>query len=473
MAYEKLKIQELLKAYDSDALTPGEVREEYCRQAAALDEKYNLFISLPEGKKSSRHFIPAAAADNLCLEGNRTTCGCRLMENYQSPFSAFTLEKAAAIGFEILGKTNLDELGIGDSAGVSCFKTTLNPRAAGFRAGSGAAAAVAAGAVKAAFASDATGGLRQSASCTGVVGIKPTYGRVSRRGLIEFAPSLDQIGVIAGNVEDAAFSLAAISGFDIKDPTSSEEPVDFYPLAAQVGGEPLKLVCPGQWQEAGGADSVVTAFFTGLLAVFARQGITVETVSLPGLKGAALAAALIGSVEAFSTLANFDGIRFGTRTPGKHLQDMYTQTRTAGFGSRVKEYLTLGALVSSGDKYQDYFLWAQRYRRLLKEQLLAVLEDNPVIVLPTLPFIPPPLDREETGLVVAADAYTAPANLAGLPAISLPAGTNKGLPFGVQLIGAPFREGELLRTAARLEEIISSPGLAPEFTGGVRDDNRL
>ncbi|HHX77730.1 MAG TPA: Asp-tRNA(Asn)/Glu-tRNA(Gln) amidotransferase subunit GatA [Firmicutes bacterium] len=460
MAYEKLKIQELLRAYESNSLTPDEVREEYFRQAADLDKKYNLFITLLEEKKSSRNFIPAAAADNLCLEGGRTTGASRIMENYQSPFSAFALEKAAAVGFAVLGKTNLDEFGIGDSAGISCYKTTLNPRAAGFRAGSGAAAAVAAGAVKAAFASDATGGLRQQASCAGVVGIKPTYGRVSRRGLVEFAPSLDQIGVIAGNVEDAAFSLAAISGYDIKDPTSSEEPVDFYPLTTQDGVEALKLACPGEWQEAGGADPVVAAFFTELLAFFDRQGIKVETVSMPALKGAALAATLIGSVEAFSTLSNYDGVRFGSRTPGKHLHDMYIQTRTAGFGSRVKEYLTLGALVSSEDKYEDYFLWAQRYRRWLKNQFLAVLKDNPIIVLPTLPFAPPPLDWEDTGLVAAAAAYTAPANLVGLPALSLPAGlSDEGLPLGIQLIGAPFREGELLRAAARLEAILPSPGL--------------
>ncbi len=459
MAFEKLKIRELKKAYAHNSLTPREVRDECYTKITGLDEEYGLFITLLPGKESDREFIPAAAADNLCLEGSRTTCASKLMAEYISPFSAYALERAIAQGFGIVGKSNLDEFGIGDSTGISPFKTTVNPWRAGYQAGSGAAAAVASGAVMAAFASDARGGLRQAASYSGVVGIKPTYGRVSRRGLVDYASSLDQVGVITRCVEDAAYCLAAVSGRDLKDPTSVNEPVNFYPLTNDTPN-PVILACPREWREAPGLQEPVLGIFEKTLAALAGRGIEIREVSLPDMQAASPVATLIGSVEAFSNLSNYDGIRFGKRIPGEHLQDMYIQTRTAGFGPRVKEFLAFGALVSSGENYQDYFVWAQKCRRLLQDRLQAVLQANPLIILPTLPCTPPPLSREEQEFGSPGDVYTSLANLAGLPAITLPAATHEGLPVGLQLIGRPFQEGPLLSAAALLEEIISFPGLA-------------
>lgn len=459
MAYTKLKIEELTKAYASGSLSPQKVRKEYQQKVVHLDEKYGLFITLFPHKESDRVFIPAAAADNLCLEGGRTTCASRLMAGYDSPFSAYALEKAMAAGFSIQGKTNLDEFGIGADTGASPFKTTINPWQNEHRAGSGAAAAVAAGAVMAAFASDARGELRQAASYTGIVGIKPTYGRVSRRGLVDYASSLDQIGVMARCVQDAACALAVISGPDKKDPTSLDKPVDFYPLAKKPAGS-LKLACPREWREVQGLESSAEKAFAKTLSDLAKEEIEIKEVSLPALKTAALVATIIGAVEAFSNLANFDGIRFGERTPGEHLQDMYIQTRTAGFGPRVKEFLTLGALLSSGNRYQDYFLWAQKCRRTLQAEIQTVLAETPFLILPALPFALPPLSREEPGLKSNGYIYTSLANLAGLPAICLPAGIHEGLPIGLQLMGGPFQESALLNAAIKVETIIDFPGLA-------------
>ncbi len=459
MALEKMKIQSLKKAYEGSYFSPHEVRDEGYEKGAGLDEAYGLFLTWLPKKDSDRHIIPAAAADNLCLEGERTTCASRIMENYHSPFSAFALEKAAVAGFEVVAKSNLDEFGIGDSTGVSPFKTTVNPWKEGHQGGSGAAAAVASGAVMAAFASDASGGLRQEASYSGVVGVKPTYGRVSRRGLIDYASSLDQVGVLGRCVEDAAYALAAISGHDPKDPTSIDRPVDFDPPLKQPGG-PITMACPREWQEAKGLDAAVAKVFGKTLEHLSSQGIQIEEVSLPALKWSSPVTALIASVEAFSTLANFDGIRFGERTRGEHLQDMYVQTRTRGFGPRVKEFLTYGALVSSGKNYQDYFLWAQKCRRFIRDQVLALLENSFFIILPTVPFAPPPLEEKSPGPEPKGHIFTSPANLAGLPAVSLPAGIHDALPVGLQLIGRPFGEGPLLQAAALLEDIISFPGLA-------------
>jgi aspartyl-tRNA(Asn)/glutamyl-tRNA(Gln) amidotransferase subunit A len=464
MVFASLKIRELKKAYQTNSLTPQEVRKDYAHKAARLDEQYGLFITLLKGRESDREFIPAAAADNLCLEGDRTTCASSLLTGYNSPFSAYALEKAMAAGFGILGKTNLDEFGIGVGKGASPFKTTHNPWKAGYYAGSGAAAALAAGAVMTAFASDARGELRQSASYAGVVGMKPTYGRVSRRGLVDYASSLDQVGVITRCVEDAAFALSAISGHDLKDPTSLNKPVDFYPLPK--ASTPTKLACPREWRSAEGLEASVVKSFEETLRKLAKAGVEIQEVSVPALKQSSLVAMIIAAVEAFSNLANFDGIRFGERTPGEHLQDMYIKTRTAGFGQRVKEMLTLGALVSSGKNYQDHFLWAQKYRRVIKEQLEAVLEETPFLILPTLPFAPPALSRQEPGLEYRGDTYTSLANLAGLPAISLPAGIHEGLPIGLQLVGRPFEEGALLNAAANVETIISFPGFNPEGEEG-------
>ncbi len=457
MAFAKLKIRELKKGYQNNSLSPQEVRKYYHQRAASLDEQYGLFITLLKGKAADREFIPAAAADNLCLEGDRTTCASSLLTGYNSPFTAYALEKAMAAGFGILGKTNLDEFGIGTGTGISPVKTTGSPWKAGYYAGSGAAAALAAGAVMTSFASDARGELCQSASYAGVVGIKPTYGRVSRRGLVDYASSLEQIGVITRCVEDAAFALAAISGYDIKDPTSLDEPVDFYPLPKS--STPMELACPREWRSAEGLEAPVVKSFEETLRKLAKEGVEIKEISLPDMRISSLVSLIIASVEAFSNLANFDGVRFGERTPGEHLQDMYIKTRSTGFGQWVKEFLTLGALVSSGKNYQDYFLWAQKCRRVIKEQMQTTLEETPFLILPTLPFSPPPLSQRESGLEYKGDTYTSLANLAGLPAISLPAGIHEGLPIGLQLMGRPFEEDALLTAAANVENIIAFPGL--------------
>jgi aspartyl-tRNA(Asn)/glutamyl-tRNA(Gln) amidotransferase subunit A len=444
MAGGNLTVKELFALYNDGSLSREELEEKCPELSAKTDTKYHAFLSrTKEVNPAGVPAYPCVAADNICAEGPATTCGSAMLGGYRSPFTATALEKAFAAGFCLLGKTNLDEFGIGDCTGRSFLKTSLNPGALGHLAGSGAAAVVAAGGAVAGFGSDARGGLRQSASFCGLVGLKPTYGRVSRYGLIDYASSLDQIGVMAGSVEEIALALRAISGFDSKDPTSRQTPPDpdFSPAGARIA------VLNG-WDQVQGLTEGVKTVFNKTVARLPH----VEEVPFPYLPLVTVTAAIIGAAEAFSNLANFDGVRFGQRAEGGHLQDMYVKTRTAYLGERVKEFLTFGAFVSSGKNHRDCFLWARKNRGAIYRSLMSLLSEYDFILLPTVPFPAPALYYSGNGVDNAADVYTAPANLAGLPAVTVPAGLAGELPVGVQLTGRPFAEAALLKMAEVLAE---------------------
>ncbi len=447
---EKKTLKELFVSYNAKKISRQELNSSCVKILAKIDTNYHAFISYAEDiDLGERPLYPSVVADNICLEGLKTTAGSEILEDYQSPFTAFALEKAYGNGFRFLGKTNVDEFGIGDYTGTSYYKTTLNPFSENYLAGSGAAAAVAVGGATAGFASDARGGLRQAASFCGLVGLKPTYGRVSRRGLIEYASSLDHIGVLAQTVSDAAFSFKCISGVDPKDPTSQEGPI-----RSDSGDLKGKIACLQGWDKVEGLTDAVREVFEGSMRHLKDVAGEVKEYPFPYLPLATRTVSLIGAVEAFSNLANFDGIRFGKRAKGDHLQDMYMQTRTAYLGERTKAYLTFGALMSSGKNYQDYFLWAQKNRRVIFDTLMRLFLEVDFILLPCVPHQAPVLTDldDKDNLENPADVYTSLANLAGIPAITVPVGLHKGLPVGIQLMGRPFSEAALLKMAKALEE---------------------
>jgi aspartyl-tRNA(Asn)/glutamyl-tRNA(Gln) amidotransferase subunit A len=447
---EKSTIRELFSMYNKKDIARHELKESCTDILQNIDSEFNAFISFTEDFCiEDGPAFPCVVADNICVENLKTTCGSEILEGYKSPFTAFALEKAFSQGFTLLGKTNLDEFGIGDCTGESFYKTTLNPCSTDHLAGSGAAAAVAAGAAATGFASDARGGLRQAASFCGLVGLKPTYGLVSRRGLIDYASSLDQIGVLAANANDAALGLSGISGFDGKDPTSQEIPMD-----EAIDIKKIRIATLQGWDKVDGLTGEVKEVFENTLSTFSAADIDTFEVPFPYLPLSAITSSVIGAVEAFSNLANFDGIRFGKRVDGDHLQDMYIKTRSSCFGKRVREYITYGALMSSGKNYREYFLWAQKNRRAIYNSLTGLLKEYDFIILPTLPFTAPLLSEKDslTELNNAADVYTSLANLAGLPAVTVPAGVSGNMPVGVQLLGRPFSEEALLKMAKILEE---------------------
>lgn len=457
MSINESKISGILQKSKQESFNQEEFFNEYIGISKKVNKTNNAFISIfQDFKNYEGQIIPCVVSDNICYKEGKTTCGSKILENYTSPFNAFALEKSFEKGIGVLGKTNIDEFGIGDSIGASYYKTTTNPWNSQCIAGSGAAVVVATGGAKLGFSSDARGGLRQSASYCGIVGVKPTYGRVSRRGLIDYASSMDQIGVFADNVVDAAYGLSSISVYDEKDPTSQDVPLNSFNFQKQdLTG--IKLAFLNDANLSNTINAEINNCLNKVLKTCKKSGATLGEIPFPYLKITPLVSAIIGAVEAFSNLANFDGVRFGTRSEGKHLQDMYIQTRTSNLGSKVKDFLTFGAFLSKGENYNKYFLWAQKCRMKIYNKLLQVLDEYDYIILPTTPSCAPTLTylEENVELVNSADVFTALANLSGFPAISLPAGECDGLPMGIQLIGKPFSENNLLETVKVIEEQIS------------------
>ncbi|MEX2218265.1 MAG: Asp-tRNA(Asn)/Glu-tRNA(Gln) amidotransferase subunit GatA, partial [Phycisphaerales bacterium] len=448
--------------------------------------------------------VPIALKDNLCVGpedgGGRTTCGSRFLENYESPFSATVVRRLAAAGAIIVGKTNLDEFAMGSSGENSAFGPTRNPwdhaRIPG-GSSAGSAAAVAAGMVPAALGSDTGGSIRQPAGFCGIVGLKPTYGRVSRYGLVAFASSLDQVGPMARTVADAAAILGVIAGPDLHDSTCSpREPEDFT-RALETPVESLRIGIPRQARTSANHPAVAAAL-ENAAAVFRRLGAEVIDVDLPHADYGIAAYYIVAPAEASSNLARFDGIRFGRRAelgPGETLMDLYCRSRGEGFGAEVQRRIMLGTYVLSAGYYDAYYLTALRARRKIKDDFDAVLAGTEDTAEDTggraagggtqaargtagpgrchallMPSAPTPAFRlgekaADPLAMYAADVYTVGANLAGLPGITLPGGfAREGgveLPVGVQLIGAAWDEARLLRIARTLERELALPHHTP------------
>ncbi|HSL21206.1 MAG TPA: Asp-tRNA(Asn)/Glu-tRNA(Gln) amidotransferase subunit GatA [Vicinamibacterales bacterium] len=403
--------------------------------------------------------VPVALKDNLCTRGLATTAGSRVLEHYRPVYDATAVARLERAGAVVVGKTNCDEFAMGSSTEHSAFGPTKNPhdhtRTPGGSSG-GSAAAVAAGLVPLALGSDTGGSIRQPAALCGVVGLKPTYGRVSRYGLVAFASSLDQIGPLSTTARDAALALNAIAGADPHDATCSTRPVPDYSAALTGDVRDLRIGVPRRVLGEGVDDEILRAC-DAALASFAGRGAAVLDIDLPHAASAIPVYYLIATAEASSNLARYDGARYGRRAAidgGDGLAAMYERTRGEGFGAEVKRRIVLGTYVLSAGYYDAYYLKAQQVRTLIGRDYAQALERVDLIALPTTPTPAFRLgERTEDPLqMYLADVFTVGVNLAGLPGISVPCGRSaEGLPIGLQLVGRPFDEATLLRAADAFE----------------------
>ena len=409
--------------------------------------------------------VPVALKDNLCTRGIDTTCGSRILEGWRPPYDATVVERLAGAGAVAIGKTNLDEFAMGSSTENSAFGPTRNPldtsRVPGGSSG-GSAAAVAAGFAPLALGSDTGGSIRQPAALCGTVGVKPTYGRVSRYGLVAFGSSLDQIGPFANSVEDAALLLEVIGGHDPRDSTSIPEasPDLLGGLGQGVEGLRIGLISelmggPDQAASVEGIADDVRARVEQAAEVLAAAGATVEHASVPSTIYGLSAYYLIAPAEASSNLARFDGVRFGLRGDADTAAEMNTATRTAGFGDVVKRRIMLGTYALSAGYYDAYYGKSQKVRTLIQQDFARAYESFDLLLSPTAPTTAFPLG-DKTGdpmLMYLNDVCTIPSNLAGHPSMSVPFGSgDDGLPVGVQVLAPALAEATMFRAAAVLEE---------------------
>ena len=405
--------------------------------------------------------VPVAIKDVLALEGFPATAGSKILEGYRPPYTATAVKKLAGAGAVFLGKLNCDEFAMGSSNENSAYGAVHNPhdldRVPGGSSG-GSAAAVAAGMAVATLGTDTGGSIRQPASFCGVVGVLPTYGRVSRYGLIAFASSLDRVGPFAANVCDAATMLRVIAGHDPMDATSSPLPVPDYTDELDKGVRGMTLGVPAQYF-AEGLDSEVKAAIEGGIERLRAAGAQIRKISLPHTRYAIPAYYVIATAEASSNLARFDGVRYGLRAPQSDtLATMYRRTRDVGFGAEVKRRILLGTYVLSHGYYDAYYRKAQQVRRLLADDFLRAFKEVDAILTPTAPT---PAFRigEKSGDPVAmylADIYTVTASLAGICGVSVPCGKSRdGLPIGMQILGRHFDEGTVFRVGRALENAIA------------------
>ncbi len=451
-------------------LADGSVTSEELVKAslAAIEEKnpkLNAFVSTYEralddaraadarraggGEVGPLHGVPVAVKDNILVAGERVSAGSRILENYVGAYDAAVVVRLKAAGAILVGRTNMDEFAMGSSTETSHYGATRNPwdaeRVPGGSSG-GSAAAVAAGLVPAALGSDTGGSIRQPASLCGVVGLKPTYGRVSRYGLIAMASSLDQIGPLARTVEDAALLLAAIQGADPKDATTVSSPDAFVPALETEGVKGLRVGLPREFFVEG-MDERVKDLVTDAVRVLERGGAEIREVSLPHAPSALAAYYVNMPAEASSNLGRFDGMRYGLSMPGARLEETYGRTREEGFGPEVKRRILLGTFVLSAGYADAYYRQAMKVRTLIKRDFDEAFKEVDVLAGPTSPSVAWKLGEkfDDPLTMYLSDIYTISANLAGVPALSLPCGFADGLPVGLQLHARPLDEASLFR----------------------------
>jgi aspartyl-tRNA(Asn)/glutamyl-tRNA(Gln) amidotransferase subunit A len=416
------------------------------KQADAIDRRRDAWRDAPLAG------VPVAVKDNICTLGVRTTASSRILESFVPPFDATVITRLEAAGAIVIGKTNCDEFAMGSSTENSAFGPTRNPwaldRTPGGSSG-GSAAAVAARIAPLALGSDTGGSIRQPAAMCGVVGLKPTYGRVSRYGLIAFGSSLDQIGPLTTSVADAAIALGVLAGHDPADSTSAAEPVADYEAALTGDIRNVRIGVP-QRLLASGVDEAVASAFHAALGVLAGRGATLVDIDLPHARFAIPVYYLVATAEASSNLARYDGVRYGIRAGhSRDLKTMYSATREAGFGAEVKRRIMLGTYVLSAGYYDAYYLKAQQVRTLIGRDYDDAFARVDVVAMPTAPAAAFRLGEKASDplQMYLNDIFTVSANLAGLPAISVPCGFARQLPVGLQLTGRRFDEATLLRIA--------------------------
>ncbi|MCE5312400.1 MAG: Asp-tRNA(Asn)/Glu-tRNA(Gln) amidotransferase subunit GatA [Nitrospiraceae bacterium] len=473
MKLNELTIHELRKLLDNREITPSEILNDVYNRVDAVEYRVKAYISITKegaakmaddaaamiagGRPNLLTGIPIAVKDNMCTEGIRTTCGSKMLADFIPPYESTATSKMLKQGYVLTGKLNMDEFAMGSSTENSGFHTTKNPWSTECVPGGssgGSAAAVAADECIAALGSDTGGSIRQPASLCGVVGMKPTYGLVSRYGLVAFASSLDQIGPLTKDVTDSAILLNAIAGHDTLDSTSA--PVTVPDFAESLGKDikGLKIGIPGEYF-IDGMDKEVEASVKDAIRKLESLGAIPVEVSLPHTGYAVATYYLLATSEASSNLARYDGVRYGFRAQGKDLIDMYMNTRAQGFGPEVKRRIMLGTYALSAGYYDAYYKKAQQVRTLIKQDFDRAFESVDLIVTPTAPtpaFKVGEKSKDPLQMYLS-DIFTISVNLAGVPAISLPCGfSSSGLPIGLQIIGRHFDESSIFRAAYAFEQ---------------------
>ncbi len=436
----------------------------------ALAEARAVDARVAAGEALALAGVPLALKDNIWVAGRHTTCASKILEGFRPPTDSTVAARLRQAGAVFIGRANMDEFAMGSSTENSSSHATRNPwdveRIPGGSSG-GSAAAVAAGFVPAAFGSDTGGSIRQPAACCGVVGFKPTYGRVSRYGLVAFASSLDQIGPLARSVADAARLYRVVAGFDPRDSTTADRAVGDPEAALERGVEGLRVGFLEEG-EPDGLDPEVAANLEDARRIFRDAGADVVSVSVPRATVAIAIYYVVASAEASSNLARFDGVRYGPRATDRDLAALYVESRTAGFGAEVKRRILLGTFALASGYYEAYYGRAMRARQLLSDDFDRAFERADVLVCPS---IPAPAFRigEKTAdplTMYLSDVFTVPASLAGLPAISVPSGlTRGGLPLGVQVLGPRFGEDAVFAAARAVEARAGFPDAPPRAAG--------
>lgn len=473
-------VKELQNMLADQSISSEEIHQIYLNRIKSMNDSINAFISIEsdeislssEQKNSEIKGIPYALKDIFCSEGDKTTCGSKMLANFVSPYDATVVRNLREKGTVILGKTNMDEFAMGSSNETSFYGNVLNPwdeeRTPGGSSG-GSAAAVAAGMAPIALGTDTGGSIRQPAALTGITGLKPTYGRCSRFGMIAFASSLDQAGILSISAEDAAIFLEHMAGYDQKDSTSSIEEVPKYTefLNNDLTGKVVGL--PREFFD-GSLDSKYQTLVTESIHEYEKMGVQFKDISLPNIKYSVPTYYVVAPAECSSNLARYDGVRFGHRsTQGTDLDSFYKQTRKEGFGPEVKRRIITGTYVLSAGYYDAYYLKAQKVRQLINQDFLNAFEEVDVIMGPTTQQSAFKLgDKlDDPVSMYMNDIYTISSNLSGVPAISHPIGFVDNLPFGLQVIAPHFMEHDLLNIVHQYQMStdwhLQTPALCREF----------
>lgn len=475
----KLTVSETLDGLKAKKFSAVEVAKDYIK-AAEDNRRLNAYVletpevALAQAQVADSNYakganrplegIPMGIKDLFCTKGIRTTACSHILDDFVPPYESTVTQKLLGAGVGILGKLNMDEFAMGGSNETSYFGSVINPYkadnsdadlVAGGSSG-GSAAAVSANLCAAATGTDTGGSIRQPSALCGVTGIKPTYGRCSRYGIIAFASSLDQAGPIAKSVKDCALLLNVMSGFDTKDATSANVAVPDFTQFLNRDIKGLRIGIPQEYHPEG-LNAEISKLWEQGAAMLKARGAEIVDISLPHTKYALAAYYIIAPAEASSNLARYDGVRYGLRVDGNGLDDMYINTRTAGFGKEVKRRIMIGTYVLSAGYYDAYYLKAQKIRRLIRNDFIKAFEQCDVILTPTAPTPAFPIGdksmQENPINMYLNDVFTVSVNLAGLPGISIPMGLSEhGLPLGLQLIGQAFDEGRLFQVASALEQ---------------------
>jgi len=470
-------------ALSKKEISSVELTQHYIKRIQKNDKLLNSFITVLEeesinkakeadkkiskGQKSSLLGLPLAHKDIFCMSGTRTSCGSKMLEHFIAPYDATVVSKLESAGMVTLGKTNMDEFAMGSSNETSYYKAVLNPwnkkMIPGGSSG-GSAAAVAARLIPVATGTDTGGSIRQPAALCGITGIKPTYGRVSRYGMIAFASSLDQGGVLGASAADCALILEAMAGFDIKDSTSIDKAVPSYINSIDKSPKGLSIGLPKEYFTAD-LDNAIADQIENAIDILKSLGCKFKDISLPNTHLAVPAYYVIAPAECSSNLARYDGVRFGHRCKNPNdINDLYMRSRAEGFGAEVKRRIMIGTYVLSAGYYDAYYLKAQKIRRLVSEDYKQAFQDVDLILGPTSPSTAFNLKEkvDDPVSMYLSDIYTIPANLAGLPAISIPVGKANNMPVGMQLVSGYFQEEKLLNAAHQYQLQTNWHTLVPE-----------